>query len=211
MKRMNLSKESETLMYFMPLYVIIMTCGFLLNLYIMIIIFAYKKMHISVNFFIASASASSVLTAVFSMPFELILLINNFEWILGYTMCQIWYILDFSACTINLLKLIVVTFIRFMAIIKPHSEWAPKNVQILIFILIWILPLVLWSIVFSIFLDTRSAINKCYLRMKYNIADISAIILFLIPLLILVALNVKLIWELRKRLKRVSSGPVICI
>ena len=166
-------------------------------------------MHVSVNIFIAFASLLSIFVAVFSMPCEVTLSVKNFKWVFGDTVCRIWYIFDFSACTINFLKLIVVTVIRFMAIVRPHAKWAPTYLQILIFCLIWIFPIVLWSIIFSLSLDkSRSILSECYLIVENSIIDAAVVCLFLVPLLILVVLNAKLIWELKKRIRKVFSGQI---
>ena len=45
--------------------------------------------------------------------------------------------------------------------------------------------------------------------MKHNIDDISVSFLFLLPLFILVAINIKLILELRKRSKKIFNKQLI--
>ena len=205
----DLSKEARILIYFMPFYILITVGAFLLNLYIIVIILMNKKMHISVNFFIASACVSSLLMSIFSLPFEIVLLFENFYWNLGFTLCKIWYILDFTTCTSSFLFLISITFIRYKSIVSPHDEWASKKIQIVIFCLIWVVPITIWSVIFSKFLNDNSENSKCLLKMKHNIDDISVSFLFLLPLFILVAINIKLILELRKRSKKIFNKQLI--
>jgi hypothetical protein len=211
-KMKDLSDETKILIYFMPIYVIITAGVFLLNLYILVIILMNKKMHISVNFFIAAVCACSLIMAIVCMPLQMAVLLKGFNWSFGFTVCKFWYIVDFTTCSTSFLLLVFISFIRYKSIVNPHSDWAPKKIQILIFCLIWIVPLTIWSIIFSEFLSddmSEEEINKCLLIMEHNVDDISVSFLFLLPLIILIGINIKIIFELKKRSMKIFNKKCI--
>ena len=117
------------------------------------------------------------------------------------------YICDLSTATINLLTFIMIAFIRYMSIVKPQGEWVSKKFQILILCLVWIVPFVIWSIVISILfhLDSSQAVD-CNLNTDPNLLVIADVFAFLLPFIILLVVNVKLIWELIKRSSKVTGG-----
>ena len=190
---------------FVPFFIIIIISTFLTNFYIIIIIITNKKLHIAASVFTGSACAASCILAMFSMPLHLKLLFNDFIWDLGFIACRIWFIFDFSSWTVNLLKLLIVTIIRLQTIRNPHREWAPKKVQILIFLLSWLFPFVTWSILLNVGLDSVIE-DKCLFIYMDPIVEILAIVfLFILPLVILISVNLKLVVELKKRTKKVFN------
>jgi hypothetical protein len=205
----NFTAGETSLADFQAIFILIIIATFTLNLYIVVIIATNKKLHVAVNIFTVSLCAVGIVIACINMPFQLVYLLDGYEWYLGLNTCIMWYIFDLSACTVSMLNFIVITFIRYMAIIKPQDDWAPKKVQVLFLCLIWIVPFVLWSISLSVLMNQSPPEGSdCYLSVDIEYSIPADVFAFLIPLVLLIALNFKLILELRKRtVKVLASKP----
>jgi hypothetical protein len=188
---------------FLPLFIFITLATFSLNLYIIVIIVINKKLHLPVNLFICSLCFAGIILSCVNMIFQEMLVGNHYNWYLGLKVCILWYIFDYSIGTIILLNLIVVTFMRYMSIVKPHGSWT-KKIQILILCFVWMVPFTSWAITVKIsFLKLPQLDENCFLVMDSTLEHFSFVFAFFILLIILIAMNIKLIWELRKRSKKV--------
>ena len=205
----NFTAGHTSLPDFQAIFIIIIIATFTLNLYIVVIIATNKKLHVAVNIFTVSLCAVGIVIACINMPFQLVYLFEDYKWYHGLGTCIMWFIFDLSACTISLSNFIVITFIRYMAIIKPKDDWAPKKVQVLVLCLIWLVPFVLWSISLIVLMNQSPPEGSdCYLSVDIEYSIPADVFAFLIPLILLIAFNVKLILELRKRtVKVLGSKP----
>jgi hypothetical protein len=189
-----------------PLFIAFLITTFALNVYIIVIISINKKLHIAVNLFTGSLCVCALLSSCLSMPLQFLYLKNNYQWYYSLDLCILWYIIDFSLCTISLLNLIVITFIRYMYIVKPHNYWMTKKLLIFIFCLVWFVPLIAWTATLYILFPRSQPHEDCYFSASLTILIIADLIAFVIPLIILTAINLKLIWVLKKR-----STTVFCL
>jgi hypothetical protein len=207
----GLSKEITTFSRLIPLNILIIIATLFLNLYIIIIIVTNKKLRIPANLFIGSICVCGIIIACIHMPIQSIYVTANYEWNYGSFACALWYILDFSVSTISILNFIIITIIRYMSITKPHSDWTTKKRQILILFLVWIVPLTTWSIVLnaSIYQAELKPL-ECYFPLKSSYLLIFDLFSFLIPFIVLISVNIKLILELRKRSKKVVNEKTPC-
>lgn len=188
------------------IFVILIIFTFCLNVYIIIIIAITKKLHKPINIFILSLSVNGIFVSIISMPLHAEYYLRNFSWYHGLWLCIIWSINDFSTGTISLLHFIFIAFIRYKLIVKPRCDWASKKLQILTLCLVWIVPISTWSLTLAIVIYQNEPIsNDCYLTMNIPHAILADIFSFLLPLIVLVFINIKMINKLRKHVKKVAN------
>ena len=113
--------------YVSPLLIIIMFVVFMLNFYVIFNILINKNMRRIINMFLLAISFYGILVSIVNMPFEYSYLKQGYAWIFSVNLCIMWYILDFTICIGNLLNAIVIMFIRYLAIIRPHKTLSKKN------------------------------------------------------------------------------------
>jgi hypothetical protein len=203
----NFTADQTSLADFQAIFILLIIATFTLNIYIVVIIATNKKLQVPANIFTVSICAVGIFIACIDMPFQLVYLLDGNEWYHGLDTCIMWYIFDLSACTISLLNFIVIAFIRYMAITKPKDDWAPKKVQVLVLCLIWLVPFVLWSISLIVLMNQSPPEGSdCYLSVDIEYSIPADVFAFLIPLILLIALNVKLILKLRKRTVKVKAS-----
>jgi len=129
------------------------------------------------------------MTAFFSMPFDVEVLLNPYQWSGGEFLCNFWTFMYLIAAPTSMLNLMAVSLDRYLAISTPlryYTVMKPK-VALLIIAIIW-----LYSLTFTTAGMVRwpyyesSVINAlCYFNINPYYSVVSSAVNFLLPTMIM--------------------------
>lgn len=115
-------------------------CG---NLLVCLAILLNKRLRKTTNYFIFSLAISDLMTAFFSMPFDVEVLLHPFQWSSGEFVCDFWAFMYLIAAPTSILNLMAVSLDRYLAISTPlkyYNVMKPK-LALLIIAVIWLYSL----------------------------------------------------------------------
>lgn len=195
--------ERPTLFIFLVIFIL---CTLLANVFVAMAIIFNKKLHNTTSFYILSTSLTGMVISFLNMPFETIYVIENYNWNYGLPLCILWYTLDLSNCSINLSSFTIVSYIRFKSITSPNKPWAKMWVKIVILVHIWALPLLMWSLVNGLLMTSYPPdSNNCFCAYSNYILITLIVVMFVCPLIGLLAVNFFIMYELHLRVKKMKQ------
>lgn len=122
------------------LVIVASVCG---NLLVCVAILLNKRLRKTTNYFTFSLAISDLMTAFFSMPFDVEVLIHPYQWSGGEFLCNFWTFMYLMAAPTSMLNLMAVSLDRYLAISTPlkyYTVMKPK-VALLIIAIIWLYSL----------------------------------------------------------------------
>jgi hypothetical protein len=178
----------------------------LINTYVILTIFLNKKLRNMTNFYFLIISFTGMIVSIINVPFESIYTIEDYRWNYGLLTCIIWYSIDLSTTTTNLITFNIISYIRLKSITSPNKPWASKFVRIVAFIFSWLLPSTVWSILNGLLMSANPPdYNNCFIAYSLSILLCAISIMFVIPLFSLMIINWKIVHELRMRIKKMKK------
>jgi hypothetical protein len=178
----------------------------LANLLVALSIILNKNLHNTTSFYIMSSTITGMIISMVNMPFETIYVMEKYSWSKGLFTCTLWYVFDLSNCSINLSSFTIVSYIRLKSIKTPNKPWASRSTKRCILILIWLVPILIWSNVnFFLFYQFPPDVDDCYSNYSNHVLISLICVLFLCPLCILLTINVLVMHELKLRVKKMGN------
>jgi hypothetical protein len=178
----------------------------MINTYVILTIFFNKKLRNMTNFFFLITSFTGIIVSIINIPFESIYVIEEYRWNYGLTTCIIWYSIDLSTTTTNLITFNIISYIRLKSITTPNKSWAPKFIRIIVFVASCILPSAVWSTLNGLLMSSNPPdYNNCFIAYSLSILLSLIVIMFVIPLVSLMIINWNIVHELRMRIKKMRK------
>lgn len=184
------------------LYTIILVAGIVGNILVCIVIVRNTSMHTSTNYYLFNLAISDLIYLLFGLPNEVILLWHQYPYPFGDIYCSVSRLIK-DACTfVSVLTIVAFSMERFLAICYPLQVYMMSGLKraIRIIATIWFvsilcgLPFGLYTkIVYLKFPKDSNAILRQSALCKMEdeppipVWELSAIIFFLIPLILLIA------------------------
>lgn len=161
-------------------------CG---NLLVCLAILLNKRLRKTTNYFLFSLAISDLMTAFFSMPFDVEALLHPFQWSSGEFVCDFWTFMYLIAAPTSILNLMAVSLDRYLAISTPlkyYNVMKPK-LALLIIALIW-----LYSLTFTTtgmlrwpFYEHSVIGGFCYFNVSPYYSMVSSAVNFILPTVIM--------------------------
>lgn len=177
----------------------------------LLVLITFRRMRTVGNLFILSLATADLIVGCFVMPLAGIYAIME-RWNMGLRLCQVWLSVDFTASTASIFNLLTLSLDRYWSITSPLQYLGKRTrTRALLLIgfawglsLLWVIPIFGWhSIVNN---GTRSIdSDKCepeYIHSKVFKVS-TAIINFYLPLIVLMSLNGRIYYEIKRRYKNV--------
>ena len=168
------------------LVIVAAVCG---NLLVCVAILLNKRLRKTTNYFIFSLAISDLMTAFFSMPFDVEVMLHPYQWSGGEFLCNFWTFMYLIAAPTSILNLMAVSLDRYLAISAPlkyYTVMKPK-VALLIIAIIW-----LYSLTFTTagmlrwpFYERSVNAGLCYFNITPYYSVVSSAVNFLLPTLIM--------------------------
>lgn len=161
-------------------------CG---NVLVCVAILLNKRLRKTTNYFIFSLAISDLMTAFFSMPFDVEVLLHPYQWSVGEFVCNFWAFMYLIAAPTSILNLMAVSMDRYLAISAPlkyYSVMKPK-LALLIIATIW-----LYSLTFTTLGMVRWPYYEhsvmgglCYFNISPYYSVVSSAVNFILPTVIM--------------------------
>lgn len=163
------------------------------------------------NLFILSLATADLIVGCFVMPIAGIYAIME-KWNMGVILCQIWLSVDYTASTASIFNLLTLSLDRYWSITSPLQYLGKRTrTRALLLIgfawglsLLWVIPIFGWNH----FVNNNTAYidpSKC--EPGYTLSKLfkvtTAILNFYLPLLVLICLNGRIYYEIKRRYKNV--------
>ena len=168
-------------------------CG---NLLVCLAISLNQRLRKVTNYFIVSLAISDLMTACFSMPFDVQALIHPFGWNNGEFTCNFWAFMYLIAAPTSILNLMAVSIDRYRAISAPlqyYDKMRPKRALAFIAI-IW-----LYSFVFTTvgmvgwpFYDHSVINGMCFFNIHPYFSVTSSAVNFIFPTVVMCVIYFKI-------------------
>ncbi|CAF3368799.1 unnamed protein product [Rotaria sp. Silwood1] len=188
-------------------------CAFLCFLTItgnLLVLITFRRMRTVGNLFILSLATADLIVGCFVMPIAGIYAIIE-KWKMGLVLCKIWISVDFIASTASIFNLLTLSLDRYWSITSPLQYLGKRTrTRALLLIgfawglsLLWVIPIFSWHH----FNKTKRYIdpNKC--EPEYTHSKVfkvsTAVLNFYLPLLVLILLNGRIYYEIKRRYKNV--------
>ncbi|KAL9984984.1 hypothetical protein ACROYT_G007334 [Oculina patagonica] len=170
----------------MIIIIVAAVCG---NLLVCVAILLNKRLRKTTNYFIFSLAISDLMTAFFSMPFDVEALLHPYQWSFGEFICNFWAFMYLIAAPTSILNLMAVSLDRYLAISAPlkyYSVMKPK-LALLIIATIW-----LYSLTFTTagmvrwpFYEQSVMLGMCFFNISPYYSVVSSAVNFILPTVIM--------------------------
>ncbi len=167
-----------------------------------------KKKTYSNTLFLSKSVADIVIGAT-SMPF-LTVYTNNGMWPLGYGLCVIWVVLDYSCCSISIFNLLLITWHRYTQLKYPFKSTEDLTIlRYVIIVFVWIIPTTFWLASVIPITSKNLKADDCAFTYSFIYVMLANSFLYIIPLVVLLMLNVLTYRELKIKSRRITALGVI--
>lgn len=168
-------------------------CG---NLLVCAAILLNKRLRKTTNYFIFSLAISDLMTALFSMPFDVDAFARPFQWSGSEFLCNFWAFMYLIAAPTSILNLMAVSLDRYLAISSPlkyYTVMTPK-VALLFITIIWLYSLTFTTVgmVRWPYYDSSVIHGLCYFNISPYYSVVSSAVNFLLPTMIMCVIYFKI-------------------
>ena len=177
------------------------------NTLVIVAVCTKKRLRKVGNSFIVNLAISDLVVGLFVAPLALVHYLDQ-EWNLGPIFCDIWVSTDVVCCTASIVNLCVISFDRYNAITSPLQyafKRTPKRAAIII-AFVWLYsfliaapPLLGWR--------NKEIASECIVSQVLGYTLFSTIGAFYIPLIIMLAMYVRIFRATLKRKQTWLPGP----
>nr|ANO39141.1 NPYR-6 [Schmidtea mediterranea] len=205
----QLHLSNSVLGILIAIYVTLMlfgACGSTLVIYAVV---HGRSMRSPRNIFIVNLAISDLILCVLTEPFNLIrLLSGQQEWILGDSMCKLSALLQGTNIFVSTISITAIALDRFQVIVHPTITSMDRKAAVKMLAVIWILSIFLASplIVFSKIKHeghiqcTEKSQNFAILLSKLIYSMLSAVVQYLVPLIIVIIVYTRICIRIRSRM-----------
>ncbi|CAF1440797.1 unnamed protein product [Adineta ricciae] len=175
----------------------------------LLVLITFRRIRTVGNLFILSLATADLIVGCFVMPIAGIYAIME-NWNMGLLLCQIWLSVDFTASTASIFNLLTLSLDRYWSITSPLQYLGKRTRTRALFLIglawglsvLWVIPIFGWHRLVNH--DTRY-IDSTKCEPEYTHSKVfkvsTAIINFYLPLLVLMSLNGRMYFEIKRRYK----------
>ncbi|CAF4860592.1 unnamed protein product [Rotaria sp. Silwood1] len=177
----------------------------------LLVLVTFRRIRTVGNLFILSLATADLIVGCFVMPIAGIYAIME-EWNMGLVLCQIWLSVDFTASTASIFNLLTLSLDRYWSITSPlqylGKRTRPRALLLIGFAwglsLLWVIPIFGWHRFVNNGIRYIPS-TKCEPEYTHSIVFkvSTAIINFYLPLLVLISLNARIYYEIKRRYKSI--------
>lgn len=188
--------DERFLIVIVSVYILIIVAAICGNLLVCLAISLNQRMRKTTNYFIFSLAISDLMTASFSMPFDVQALLQPLGWNNGEFACNFWAFIYLIAAPTSILNLMAVSMDRYQAISSPlryYDKMRPKR-ALAIIATIW-----LYSLMFTIvgmvgwpFYENSVNAGMCYFNIRPYYSVASSAVNFILPTVVMCAIYFKI-------------------
>lgn len=161
-------------------------CG---NILVCLAILLNKRLRKTTNYFIFSLAISDLMTAFFSMPFDVESLLNPYQWKSGEFTCNFWAFMYLISAPTSILNLMAVSLDRYFAISSPLRYYNVMKPRIALGAIasIWLYSLAFTTVgmVCWPYYDHSVMHGLCYFNISPYYSVVSSAVNFILPTLIM--------------------------
>lgn len=161
-------------------------CG---NLLVCLAIGLNKRLRKTTNYFIFSLAISDLMTALFSMPFDVQIQLNPLQWTSGEFMCDFWVFMYLIAAPTSILNLMAVSLDRFFAISWPlrYYNVMKRKLALLVIAIIWLYSLAFTTVGMVFWRPYENSViqGSCYFNINEYYSAVSSAVNFILPTVIM--------------------------
>ncbi|CAF1676067.1 unnamed protein product [Rotaria magnacalcarata] len=188
-------------------------CAFLCFLTItgnLLVLITFRRIKTVGNLFILSLATADLIVGCFVMPIAGIYAIME-KWQMGIVLCKVWISVDFTASTASIFNLLTLSLDRYWSITSPLQYLGKRTRTRALFLiglawglsLLWVIPIFSWHH----FNSSERYIEPGKCEPEYTHSKVfkvsTAMINFYLPLLVLILLNGRIYYEIKRRYKNV--------
>ncbi|XP_066302324.1 histamine H3 receptor-like [Branchiostoma lanceolatum] len=123
------------------------------------------KLRCTGDVYILNLAVADLMVGAISMPFTIAENIVGY-WPLSQTLCKAWLLVDFTACSESVLSMVLISFDRYLQIVKPHKHRAKTfRMKLVLIACTWILAflmygpaIILWDVLAGV---SPIKMNRC--------------------------------------------------
>ena len=166
------------------------------NLLVCLAILLNQRLRKPTNYFIFSLAISDLMTASFSMPFDVQAMLHPYGWNNGEFACNFWAFMYLIAAPTSILNLMAVSIDRYRAISAPlryYNKMRPRRALVII-ATIW-----LYSLMFTLvgmvgwpLYDHIVRYGMCFFNIHYYYSLVSSAVNFVLPIIVMCVIYFKI-------------------
>lgn len=168
-----------------------------------------KQLHTVYNIYIVNLATTDFLLASFTMVLYGAYTLLEYTWVLGYHLCKILYVVDFTLCFESTIIMIILSHDRIL-LVREGANYLKKETKTRACVKVaisWVISFLLYSPAI-IFMDLWTDVDiladedcDTPFAQDFIFTTVTAVCEFVIPLFLIVILNAIIYYEIRKRRK----------
>lgn len=191
------------------LIIIVITGSVCGNLLVCLAIGLNKRLRKTTNYFIFSLAISDLLTALFSMPFDVEGDFTQHQWSKGEFMCNFRVFMYLIAAPTSILNLMAVSLDRFFAISWPlkYCTMINPKIALLVIAVIWLYTLLFTTVGMVCWpYYEHSVVNgQCSFNIDPYYSAVNSAVNFILPTVIMCVIYFNIYTIARKHAKRIAK------
>ncbi|XP_074110611.1 neuropeptides capa receptor [Cotesia typhae] len=206
-------------------YVSIFVTGVVGNIATCIVIVKNSMMHTSTNYYLFGLAISDLILLTLGLPNELSCIWQQYPWVLGVTLCKLRAYVSEMSSYVSVLTIVAFSMERFFAICHPLESYTTDKPQrpIKIIFMIWSIALVS-AVPFAMYTNVNyveyppgsgeASDDSAFCAMllpdmpNFPLYELSCIIFFLIPMVIILVVYTKMGLKIRKS-ARIRENSIV--
>ena len=207
--------ESSAIVFILSIIVILTLFG---NTVVICSVVMFRQMRSLTNYFVLSLAVADIFVALLVMPFGIYNLNTNLRWELGSIVCKLASCLDVMMTSTSILHLSCVAMDRYIAICCPffyHQIMNRRTLVVLIFAC-WTVPIFIsWIPIMNgwnevgiediISCHMPPDGKACMFMVNIPFALIGSLVIFYIPTLFMLMVNIRIYQEASRQAMRIRS------
>lgn len=206
------------------LYALILIAGIVGNVLVCVVIIRNSSLHTATNYYLFNLAISDLIYLLFGLPFEVILFWHQYPYLFGSTFCGLSRMIKDTCTFVSVLTIVAFSSERFIAICYPLHVYMMGGLKRVTRIIatIWLIGIIC-ALPFGYYTRlhylrfplpngpeiSESALCKTQENTSIPVWELSAIIFYVIPLILLIFTYSRMAIEIRKRIKNGHELGVI--
>lgn len=201
------------------LYMLTFLAGIIGNSLVCIVIVRHSSMHTATNYYLFNLAISDMVYLIFGLPFEILLFWHQYPWLFGLPFCKFRALIAEACSYVSVLTIVAFSMERFLAICYPLHSYAMSGLKrvVRLIAIIWLFSLISatpFAIFRKIFYiryppkggDELPESSLCAtLAIPAGLYELSTVVFFAIPMIIIIVLYIFMAIEIRSRSKHSAN------
>jgi hypothetical protein len=166
------------------------------------------------NLYILNLAVTDLIVGIVSMPFYIVYTIMNYHWPFGYTLCKLYTMIDYLACSESACTITLISWDRYLLVSEGAGYFKSQTKKkVLIKIAVsWVIAWLMYGPAILFFNYWRGYSDlapwDCYAEFSsdFLFTLVTSTVEFSLPLILIVTLNLLLYWDIRKRSRNLPGA-----